>query len=114
MKMTIEPGTPAATNREPMVMTKLSDFEAELDGYFEVMQTFKTMSTSEVLETLSAFTARAGQIRQHLIRQDNRQFQAFRTKQLDPFIEECRQQFKIWSRHFSVKEFEWETSRGQR
>jgi hypothetical protein len=115
MKIEIEPEVPVrSSTRETKVLTKLTEFEDEIDGYYDIMVEFKEMDSGEILEALSAFTARASQIRANLIRQDNRTIQAFRTKQLDPFIEECERQFKVWSRFISVRQFEWESSRGQR
>jgi len=115
MKITTIPETPVRSAPQPTtVRTKLTEFEDEIDNYYDVMVEFKNMDSSEILESLSAFTARASQIRANLIRQDNRSVQAFRTKQLDPFIAECERQFKVWSRVISVRQFEWESSRGQR
>jgi len=115
MKIMIEPETPVRSNPQPTtVRTKLTEFEDEIDGYYDIMVEFKDMDSGEILEALSAFTARASQIRANLIRQDNRSVQAFRTKQLDPFIDECERQFKVWSRYISVRQFEWESTRGQR
>lgn len=85
----------------------------ELDGYYKKMIEFPTMEADEIFMQLSSFTARMSYIRSAIMRSDNRLLVALRTKEIDPFINECDRQFKIWSRTFSVQTMEYETSRGQ-
>ena len=114
MKIQIQPEVPARSARQMTVRTKLTDLEEEIDGYYDIMSEFGQMDSGAIMEYLSAFTARASMIRGQLIREDNRNLQTFRTKQLDPFIQECERQFKVWSRYISIRQFEWESSKGQR
>ncbi len=89
----------------------LEDFRAELDDYYQKLLEFNELEATDILATLSALTARASFIRTHIIRQEDKMLQNFRTKELDPFISECDRQFKIWSRLISANQFEWEMSR---
>lgn len=91
----------------------LQDLRDEIASFFEVMRSFPDMDPIDTMTALSAFTSRASQIRTNLIRAEDKQQQLFRTRELDPFINECDRQFKIWSRLLSARKLEWETSRGE-
>lgn len=82
----------------------------ELDEYYSVFRAFPTMSHDEILVRLASYSARASEIRSTLVRNENRAYTAFRTKEIDPFLTECDRQFKIWSRILSVRSFEFELS----
>lgn len=83
----------------------------ELDSYYELMETFETYDVDEILRALSAMTARVSHIRSSVVRNENRQTQSFRTRELDPFLEEADRQFKIWSRILSIRSMDWEMSK---
>jgi len=78
----------------------------ELHGYFAAMRQFNVMDAVDVFEHLSAFSARASEIRNLCMEMDSRRNNNFRIREIDPFIEECDRQFKIHSRILSVKEVE--------
>jgi hypothetical protein len=62
---------------------------------------------------LSSFSARMSEIRSQIIRSaGGKAEESFRTKEVDPFLNECQFQFKIWSRLITYAQFDWETSRG--
>ena len=91
----------------------LEALRAELDGYYENMVDFRNQDPRDILLTLSGYRARASQIRTHLLRNEERgPMQLFRTKELDPFRDECEFQFKVWSRLISAAQVEWEMTRG--
>ncbi len=91
----------------------ITNYQVELDAYFTVMNQFNMLDPVEVMQQLSSFTARASEIRATLVRVDSRRSTAFRTREVDPFIEECDRQFKIHSRLQSLRELEWKMAGGQ-
>jgi len=91
----------------------LASLQEELDEFYNEMQQFAGMDPGTVMVKLAAFTARASWIRSLIQRQvENRAWTKFRTTQIEPFIDECERQFRVWSRTFSVQTQEWEMSKG--
>ena len=94
-------------------VNSLEAWQRELDAALKVMQKFKSMNHADIFIQLAGYTARASSMRSMVVRMpENRRLVAFRTKELDPFIEECERQFKYWSRAFSVQALDWEISKG--
>lgn len=91
----------------------ITNYQSELDAYFGVMTQFNMMDPAEVMMKLSSFSARASEMRAQLIRVDSRRSTAFRTREVDPFLEECDRQFKIHSRLQSFRELDWKMAGGQ-
>jgi len=87
----------------------LNGWRAELDEFYDVMNCFG-VDEDEIFRSLSGMSARASQMRSQVVRKETRGLQVFRTQEVDPFLKECDRQFKIWSRVFSVSQFEWETT----
>lgn len=112
--MEADDSTPQRRPRKSNGDLNVAELEAELDEFLEIMSDFDNLAMDSILESLSAFTVRATSIRMKIVRTNDRNLNAFRTKQLDPFLRECDRQFRVWSRRQSVKQLEWETSRGQR
>lgn len=90
----------------------IADVQVELDGYYVEMKQFLSMEPTEIYMKLAAWSARASEIRSRLVRQESRKAQAFRTREVDPFIDECDRQFKIYSRIQSCRQQEWDMQRG--
>lgn len=90
----------------------ITNWQVELDTYYRVMQQLGAMDPSEVMLRLSSWSARASEIRSQLVRVDSRRTTAFRTREVDPFLEECDRQFKIHSRLQSLRELEWKMQGG--
>ena len=87
-------------------------YRQELDGYYTQMREFNGWLSYEVLQALSAMSARASELRGHLMRNDSRRATGFRTKELDPFLDAVEFQFKVHSRLIAVQQAEWEMSKG--
>ena len=85
----------------------------ELDEYWKRVKRFATLAPSDVLLEVSAMVARAGEVRGLLIRSDNRAANAFRTRELDPFIDQCELQFRIHSRLLASHELDAKLAGGQ-
>lgn len=96
----------------PRNATSLEGWRIELAAYFSEMQDFQGMPPEDVFMRLSAFSARASEIRFHITQTENRRHQAFRTQCVDPFLDECDRQFKIHSRIQSTREMEFRISGG--
>lgn len=92
---------------------EVAKWEAELDEYLGMMLDFSNTDPTTVMEQISSMAARLIQIRCEVVRSENRAKQAFRTKQLDPVLDQIDLQFKIHSRRLSSLTFDWETSKGQ-
>lgn len=93
--------------------SNLDRLRDELDGYFATMQKFEALDPVEVMFLISAMSARVAELRSHMVRQESRSANAFRTKELEPFLEECERQFKIHSRIQSMRDMEFRMSGGQ-
>jgi hypothetical protein len=91
----------------------LAGFERELDEAMAELKKFSGMDPGEVLLSLSSWHARAFEMRTRIQRSSSRRADAFRTRQLDPFMDACEFQFKIHSRLHSVRQFDWDLSKGQ-
>jgi len=89
----------------------LDGWLAEIDGYFSIMEKFGEAEPDQIFSYLSSWTARASHMRSMINRSESKIAQGFRTKQIDPFINECDRQFKLWSRVFSVQSLDWNMQR---
>ncbi len=98
---------------ESVSVDQIKLWREELDTFYQSMREFPLMEIGEVLLSLSSFSARMNGIRSQIVRSESRLMNSFRTKEIDPFIEECDRQFKIHSRLMSVHSLDWEMSRGQ-
>lgn len=104
------PGNPPATpiNRKER---RLDALRGELTGFYAQMRDFQGRDIRVVLAEIAAMSARASEIRHGLIHGESRAESAFRTKQLDPFLDEVDRQFKVWSRVQTVLAMEWDMSK---
>lgn len=102
-----------ATENLPRRSNSVEDWRAELSAYLSEMQKFEGMDPTEVFFRLSAFSARAAEIRFSITASESRRMTAFRTQAVDPFIEECDRQFRIHSRIQAIREMEFRISGGQ-
>lgn len=111
----VEESTPKGVveiSRRPQ-MSGIEALREEMDGYLEEMGGFHYMTPDEVFRLLSAWTARATELRIQLNRSDNQRANSFRTKEIEPFLEECERQFKFHSRIQATHEMDLKMVRGQ-
>ena len=85
----------------------------EMDQYLERMQSFGDMEIDGVFQHLSAFSARATELKIQLSRTESAKATAFRNRELEPFLVECDRQFKLYSRMTTTKDLEFRISGGQ-
>lgn len=90
----------------------INEIQDELDDYFREMKEFSGAEPDQVFLKLAAWSARASEIRSALVRQENRRAQAFRTREIDPFLDELDRQFRIHSRVVTIRQQDWEMTRG--
>lgn len=91
----------------------LSSWQQEFDGYWAEIQKFHSLDPAEIFLRLSALNARASEIRSLITRTDNRRLNAFRTREVEPFLEALEFQFKCHSRLVTFREQELRLSGGQ-
>ncbi len=106
-------GHRVATPPEFKGATTIDQLEDEVDHYLEKMQEFCDMQPDEVFLLLSAYTARATEIKIQLNRSDKARATSFRNRQIEPFLEECERQFKYHSRIQTTRELDFRISGGQ-
>lgn len=107
---------PSLETRTPVRNSEAQFIDAcrsELDSYWGTIRKFQYMDITEVLLSISAFSARAAELRSMLMRSEGRKSNAFRTREIDPFLDHCELQFRIHSRLQSIREMEFKMSGGQ-
>lgn len=107
-KPAINVGNSSSVNKTPMFDEKLSAWRDEIFIYLEQMTDLSEQDEEEIFIKLAGWSARATYIRSFLILDTSRSYQAFRTGIVDPFIQECDRQFKVWSRYISIRQMQWE------
>ncbi len=91
----------------------LGSFRQELSGYLEEMFNFsqKQDDPYDILQRLSAMSARGGWIRSQVVRSSKREVVHFKSEEVDPFLKQVDLQFRIWSRVAAIHKDEWDMSR---
>lgn len=85
---------------------------SELDGYYVQMRAFDAMDVTDIFQKVAAWSGRAAELRSHLVRQESRRAATFRTRELEPFLEQLDFQFRVYSRLQSVRQMEADLARG--
>ena len=102
------------TDDNPIIPRKkgeltINDFREELDEFFTEIGRFYQMDEVSILQRLAAYSARMSYVRSLIMRQrEVRELTNFRTRELDPFLEEVDRQFRIWSRIITIKQREYD------
>lgn len=91
----------------------VENLSAELSEYYQDLKTLTQKDAVTVFQTLSALSARVSEMRSQCARQDGIRTNAFRTKQIEPFLEECDRQFRTHSRIQAIREMEFKLSKGE-
>lgn len=81
-------------------------WQQELDEYFTEMKELHGYEPDQVFMRLAGWSARASEIRSQLVRAEGRRAQAFRTREIEPFLDEIDRQFRLHSRVQSVREWD--------
>lgn len=104
--------TPSTSHATATEAALIHSCQQEFDSYYVAMRQFSDLDVTEIFMAIAAFSARACEIRSNLGRNESRRAAAFRTREIDPFLEACEFQFKVWSRLQSVRQMEVDLSRG--
>lgn len=105
------PGAP--TRPRPVLVRSGHETErGELDTYYEQIKGFRDQEPDSVLVIISGISARLTGMRADLQRQGSASANSLRTKEVDPLIDALDFQFKIHSRLLSVRQLDWEMTRG--
>lgn len=90
----------------------IQGYIAELDVYYEALKAFAEQEPDMVLQQVAAFSGRLCEIRARLQRIGSTRANQFRTREVDPLMEQLDFQFRIASRQMSFREFEFKASGG--
>lgn len=115
MELTVTEHKPVSSPTPKQLRTGgplLDQYRLEMDVFYKKMREFHKKEPDTIFQELAAMTSRFSHIRSKIVRVESKVWQNFRTKEIDPFIEECDRQFKIWSRAFSVRSLDWEMTKG--
>lgn len=100
------------TTQEPVIhRIGIEAWREELDLYYMEMAKFESMDLEDIFTHLAGYSARVSGIRSQIVRSTRRDITAFRQQEIDPFIDECDRQFKIWSRVHTVRAQDWEMTK---
>lgn len=92
---------------------RLLHWRAEISECFSKMKDFGNADVTDIFLQLSQFSARASEMRSQIGQPESKSEQSFRTRIIDPFIEECDRQFKIHSRIQAIHEMDAKLSGGR-
>lgn len=81
-------------------------WKKEIAGYYSTMYDFIDTDAIKVFQDLSQFSARASEMRSRIGATASKDWQNFRIRVIDPFIEECDRQFKLHSRITAIQEMD--------
>jgi hypothetical protein len=91
----------------------LKKIQDEIDSYMEEMQKFQQMEPSEVFLSLSAWSARATELKIQLSRTEGQKSRKLLVNEIEPFLSECERQFRYHSRFHATRDMEFRLSGGQ-
>lgn len=86
------------------------NWRAELAEYYADLKTLNEKDPVSAFQTLSSLSARVSELRAQCMDMDGVKANSFRTRYVDPFLEECDRQFKIHSRIHAIREMEFKLS----
>lgn len=89
-------------------VTAVEGLRSEIDTFYAQMRTFAQMEPTEIFTDLAAMSARCSEIRCRIVRTKSQRLNNFRTKELDPLLEELDRQFRTWSRLATIRAQEWD------
>lgn len=109
-------GMPNFANINVPNVGSLEKLRGEIDDAYEQMNDFFGMEPDQIMQVAAGQSARLNEIRMRIQRvEDLPQFRILkqvRQNELEPTIKELQFQFQVASRLFSVRQLDWEMSRG--
>ncbi len=88
----------------------------EIDDAFADMKEFHNEEPDRVMRISAGHSARLSELRVRIMRVEDfrREWKSVRTREIEPCIEELRNQYAIASRLHSVRELDWKMESGER
>ncbi len=91
----------------------INTMRKELDDCFAHMKEFFNTEPDEVIRYVSGYSARFSEIRMLVQRYETPMLKRFRTAEVEPCLEELRQQFQVASRRIAMRELDFRMDMGQ-
>lgn len=103
------PNTPLTAMDFGMGLGSIDSVRKEIDDVFSDMREFHNTEPDEVMRYCAGHRARLAEIRVLIQRIEviHRQWRPVRTNEIEPVLEELKEQFSIASRIISVRELDW-------
>lgn len=100
----------------PVVGASIEGVRSEVDDAFAQMKTFYQNEPDQVMRLASGHSARLSELRVKVMRVEDTlpAWRNVRMRDLEPAIEELKQQYLIASRLHSVRELDWRMESGER
>jgi hypothetical protein len=102
---------PASTPADERVV--LTGYLREIDQYYAMVKMFEHQEPDEAILACSGISARLTEMRGLLWRSGSARATQLRTREVDPLLDEVREQFKYHSRLLEFRKFDWQLSGGQ-
>jgi hypothetical protein len=98
----------------PVVGGSIDSVRQEIDDVYEDMKTFHNREPDEIMRLCRGHSARLSELRLRCQRVEDtaRQWKAIRTREIEPTLDELRDQWQNASRLHSVREFDWKLESG--
>lgn len=106
---------PAPTNVvHPRLGVSIDDVRTEVDDAFKHMETFHNLEPDEIMRLAGGYSARLSYLRVQIMRVEDfaREWRDLRTREIEPALEELRNQREIASRLHSVRELDFKMEGG--
>lgn len=99
-----------------VIGASMNQVRVEVDDAFQDMETFVNREPDEIMRLSAGHAARLSYIRVRIMRVEDyaRQWKDVRTRELEPCLEQLREQWAHGSRLHSVREFDWKVEAGER
>ena len=117
------PGSPGAAAPAAFDLDKvdasvggsIESVRAEIDDAFKDMKTFFNREPDEIMRLCGGHSARLAELRVRIQRIEDfhRQWKAVRVREIEPALDQLRNQYEIASRLHSVREFDFKLEGGQ-
>ena len=113
----VRPMTPLDTSEvNGVVGGSIDSVRAEIDDAFADIVVMYQREPDEVMRMCSGHSARLSALRVLVMRIEDyrREWKTVRTRELEPTLDELRNQYEIASRLHTVREFDWRVEMGER
>jgi hypothetical protein len=105
---------PMLNERHPVVYASITEVRQEVDDAFADMKTFLSRNPDEIMRIARGHSARLSELRVRIMRCEDStpQWRSVRQREIEPCLEELREQYACASRLESVRELDWKMESG--